>query len=272
MTREFSPILVASDASNESEEGKNSATVSNTSTQTSSVQKAINTIDEDHLPIHDMLELQLASFPLYKTHQDEHKLFSAENPEVNNIKERLFPHLTGLTLFGKDKIEYRSPTLYFISDEYLTNPPNEIQGAPSTIESNGSTPESTSSRPQSNFSITYLHLGDQLSGHRGIIHGGLLATLLDEITCRLAFLSFPSRRGVTANLNINYKKPTLVNNWICIKCQVIKKQGRKCWVKGEVFGVDEKTKELNEEDIRCWCEILIVEPRWVEELKNGEGN
>lgn len=37
------------------------------------------------------------------------------------------------------------------------------------------------------------------------MHGGALATVLDETFGRVAVRSFPAKTGVTANLNINYR-------------------------------------------------------------------
>ena len=82
--------------------------------------------------------------------------------------------------------------------------------------------------------IIVLHVGRSLCGHDGIIHGGLLATVLDESLGRnvsrrtpfasdqagltilslvlwkplQALLNIPSKIGVTATLNVQYKKPT----------------------------------------------------------------
>jgi acyl-coenzyme A thioesterase PaaI-like protein len=76
------------------------------------------------------------------------------------------------------------------------------------------------------------HLGKSLCGHEGIVHGGIVGTILDDslarnVSCleapearddgrinsesnnRLqAFLNLPSKTGVTASLNISYLKPT----------------------------------------------------------------
>jgi len=70
-----------------------------------------------------------------------------------------------------------------------------------------------------------VHVGRGLCGHDGIVHGGLIATLLDEALARTVSILFliyntlldvgiqatqnlPERVGVTANLNINYRAPT----------------------------------------------------------------
>jgi acyl-coenzyme A thioesterase PaaI-like protein len=78
-------------------------------------------------------------------------------------------------------------------------------------------------------SIVFLHVGKELCGHEGIIHGGLLSTILDESlgrTVRLTFsseffryliiefsatqaiMNLPDKIGVTATLTVNFKAPT----------------------------------------------------------------
>ncbi|KAI3404518.2 hypothetical protein KGF56_002710 [Candida oxycetoniae] len=205
----------------------------------------------------ETLEQQLSGFPIYKQYNKLYQEFIAQNKETLSIKERIAPNLTGSTLSGPEKIEYRSPTLYFISDTYFASQ-DEI-ALETALENNND--DDDANLNSANYSITFLYLGDKVSGHHGIVHGGLLATLLDEITCRLAFLNFPSKKGFTANLNIDYKKPTVVDSWVCIKCTTLKKQGRKCWVRGEVYVIDPDTESLAPSQERCVGKVLIIEPK-----------
>lgn len=198
----------------------------------------------------ETLEQQILAFPVYQHFIDSFQKFTSTNTKTLDVVERLYPNLTGATLSGPHKIAYRSQTLYFIDDYHFQF--NEI----------------TDPDDRDNYSITFLRLGDALSGHKGIVHGGLLATLLDELTCRVGFLNFESKRGVTANLNVNYKQPTKVDSWVCIKCTVFKKIGRKCWVKGDVYLIDETKKFLEDCELLTSCEVLIVEPKWVDQLKH----
>ncbi|EGW32910.1 uncharacterized protein SPAPADRAFT_60254 [Spathaspora passalidarum NRRL Y-27907] len=188
----------------------------------------------------------------YQHYFNRYNEFTSTHKSTLDIKERLFPNLTGDTLVGPDKINLRTPSLYFIQDSFLQQE-QDIEDS-----------------KNENFAITFFHLGNKLSGHNGIVHGGLLATLLDELTCRLAFLNFKSKRGVTANLNINYKQPTYTDNFVMIKCEIIKKQGRKCWVKGDVYKVDINDSNIEaSENLLTSCEVLVIEPKWVEKIQNG---
>ncbi|KAJ9627708.1 hypothetical protein H2203_002920 [Taxawa tesnikishii (nom. ined.)] len=82
------------------------------------------------------------------------------------------------------------------------------------------------------------HVGDALCGHPGIIHGGMLATLLDEGLARACFPALPNKVGVTASLTINYRKPCPANAYTVLRAETTKVEGRKAWVKGwiEVLG------------------------------------
>ncbi|KAG6884851.1 hypothetical protein C0993_007784 [Termitomyces sp. T159_Od127] len=60
-------------------------------------------------------------------------------------------------------------------------------------------------------SVIFIHVGRGLCGHDGIIHGGLLATLLDETLARTAIANLPEKVGVTALLTLNYRAPTRAN-------------------------------------------------------------
>ncbi|KAJ9381974.1 hypothetical protein DTO063F5_5939 [Paecilomyces variotii] len=53
--------------------------------------------------------------------------------------------------------------------------------------------------------INVVYFGGGLEGWPTVVHGGALATVLDETFGRVAVRSFPAKTGVTANLNINYR-------------------------------------------------------------------
>ena len=177
---------------------------------------------------------------------------------VNNqpiIQENIWPVLTGETLIGKDKINYRGDSMYIVDNKYLASSEN--------IEK--------LNREDNNRSYTFFHLGQKLSGHQKIIHGGLLATILDELTCRLAFQNTSSRSGVTANLNINYRQPCFVNTYVLIKCEIVRKIGRKCVAKGSVYKIDldDDLEVERSENLLTECECLVIEPKWVNDLKSN---
>jgi acyl-coenzyme A thioesterase PaaI-like protein len=106
--------------------------------------------------------------------------------------------------------------------------------------------------------ISIQHLGLALCGHPGIVHGGLLATLLDEGLARCCFPALPNKVGVTASLKIDYKRPCLAGQYVVLKAETIKVDGRKAWVKGRLETLPE---DGSEGVILVEAEALFIEPR-----------
>lgn len=82
--------------------------------------------------------------------------------------------------------------------------------------------------------ISIFHLGPELCGHPGFVHGGVLTVLFDEVFARTAMPYLPSKLGVTANLNIDYRAPAAPDSWYALKARVVGQEGRKAWVEGRL--------------------------------------
>lgn len=82
--------------------------------------------------------------------------------------------------------------------------------------------------------VTVMHLGHHLAGYPYTVHGGVIATILDEALARAAFLAFPSRTGVTANLTIRYKAPVRTDQFVTICTRVKEATDRKAIVVGTI--------------------------------------
>jgi len=111
-------------------------------------------------------------------------------------------------------------------------------------------------------SITLVHLGRSLCGHDGIIHGGLLATILDESLARTAFHHLSGNIGVTANLSINYRAPTQADQVVKITTKLEEVKGRKAVVSGRIE--DSSGKLLVD------AKGLFVEPKFAPFLKGSD--
>lgn len=83
-------------------------------------------------------------------------------------------------------------------------------------------------------SLIFVHVGRGLCGHEGIVHGGLLATLLDEGMGRTAINNLPGKIGFTASLSLNYRAPTKADQFIVLNTKLAALKGRKVWVDGIV--------------------------------------
>lgn len=69
-------------------------------------------------------------------------------------------------------------------------------------------------------------LGGNLDGHPGIVHGGILALLVDDVL-GFGFFSMRVSMAVTANLNMNYVAPVPANTEIIIDASLERQEGRK---------------------------------------------
>lgn len=106
--------------------------------------------------------------------------------------------------------------------------------------------------------VSIFHLGSDVSGHPGIVHGGLLATLLDEGLARCCFPALPNGVGVTANLNIDYRRPAMTETFAVLRAETVKVEGRKAWVEGRIETLPEDGKEP---EVLVEAKALFIEPR-----------
>ncbi|KAK9764867.1 hypothetical protein K7432_007292 [Basidiobolus ranarum] len=98
-----------------------------------------------------------------------------------------------------------------------------------------------------------VHLGSKLCGHKGIIHGGMIASLLDEALGRTIIPNLPGGVGFTANFSLNYRRPTFANHFVVVRAEVSKIEGRKGFVKGQV--------EDHKGNVLADSEALFIAPR-----------
>jgi 3'-phosphoadenosine 5'-phosphosulfate synthase len=106
--------------------------------------------------------------------------------------------------------------------------------------------------------VSISYLGTDLCGHSGIVHGGFLATILDESLARCCFAALPSKIGMTANLNINYRIPVPAGTFVVLRAKTTKVEGRKAWVEGRLEAlVPEGEKPVVFAD----ASALFIEPK-----------
>lgn len=116
--------------------------------------------------------------------------------------------------------------------------------------------------------VCLFYVGQHLSGHPGIVHGGFLATMLDEGLARCVFPVLPNKTAVTAQLNIAYKKPTMAGQFLVLMAQTTKHEGRKAWSTGGIWAMDDLTPEqafsenFNSPTPLVTAEALYIEPKY----------
>ncbi|KAF8268288.1 HotDog domain-containing protein [Lactarius quietus] len=106
-----------------------------------------------------------------------------------------------------------------------------------------------------------VHVGRGLCGHDGIVHGGLMATLLDEALARTATQNLPDKVGVTANLTVNYRAPTRADQFVVLRIRLLEAKGRKARVAGTVEDLDG--------NVLIEASGLFVQPRYAQFLNKS---
>ena len=119
-------------------------------------------------------------------------------------------------------------------------------------------PFSWAARDGSSY-VQISHVGTDLCGHVGIVHGGFLATMLDEGLARCCFPILPHQVGVTAKLEINYKAPAMADQFLVLRAKTTKVEGRKAWVEGHIETLPEE--EGKEPIILATASALYVSPK-----------
>ncbi|KAJ6020913.1 thioesterase family protein [Penicillium herquei] len=106
--------------------------------------------------------------------------------------------------------------------------------------------------------IMIIHLGNELCSHNGIVHGGLLATLLDETLVRCSSAAFEKKVAVTANLNIDFRNPAMANSYFVLTAEVSQLQGRKAWLNGRI---ETLPNQGDDSALIAEATALFIEPR-----------
>ena len=85
----------------------------------------------------------------------------------------------------------------------------------------------------------FLTLGPMLNGWRGICHGGIVMTIMDECLGQLAAINRqrglgPDAEQMTAYLNTTFLSPVRTGTTVMVKARITKREGRKQFVEGHM--------------------------------------
>jgi acyl-coenzyme A thioesterase PaaI-like protein len=190
------------------------------------------------------------------TDEETLTLFVPSSTEVAAIEDALFAHPLVVDLLQNPKYIASRPHLKIPEKLRAQNLTGGTLMGPDKI---AVPPLQFSTNDGSSF-VSFQYLGPALCGHPGIVHGGLLATLLDEGLARCCFPALPNKVAVTASLKIDYKAPCMAGQVVVLRAETTKVEGRKAWVKGWLEtladeGKGEKSVVLTE------GEALFIEPR-----------
>lgn len=115
-----------------------------------------------------------------------------------------------------------------------------------------------------------LHLGRELCGHPGFVHGGLLAVLFDEVFARCACPCLPQGIAVTANLNVDFRNPGYPDRLYVLQARTVEVEGRKAWVEGTLEMLPDHQHSGPADDdsaapvLVAEAKALFVEPKFAE--------
>ncbi len=90
--------------------------------------------------------------------------------------------------------------------------------------------------------VWLLHLAEPgINGHPKTAHGGVLASILDELTgmCAISHQPDQSIPLYTATLQTTYKAPVPVPSNVVCTSWITRKEGRKYWVRAQILNEDE---------------------------------
>ncbi|KAE9376796.1 adenylylsulfate kinase [Stipitochalara longipes BDJ] len=181
-------------------------------------------------------------------------MFTPEDDVSREIEEFIQNHPVSVAMRSKSEYSESRPHLKIPESQRSHNltggtllGPGRVVVPPFVWSENGG---------KSLVSISYL--GTDLCGHPGIIHGGLLATLLDEGLARCCFAALPNKVGMTANLNINYRSPAPAGAFVVLRAKTTKVDGRKAWVEGHI---ETLVAEGEKPVVLVEASALFIEPR-----------
>lgn len=112
--------------------------------------------------------------------------------------------------------------------------PGKLAFAPYMWLSTGKSEAQVGNADRASSVVSVFHIGQDLCGHPGFVHGGLLSVLFDEVFARCVSAAFPSGLGMTANLNVDFRKPALPDRIYVLRTKTVKVEGRKAWVEGRM--------------------------------------
>ena len=103
-------------------------------------------------------------------------------------------------------------------------------------------------------------IDDQYQGYPGIAHGGILATIMDELAGRSAMIGEEQPFRVTAKLEARYRKPVPTNQPLKLKGRLVEKRGRIAVTRAEIW--------LPDGSLGAEAEVTLVD--WPRELPTEE--
>lgn len=98
---------------------------------------------------------------------------------------------------------------------------------------------------------TRFKIREEFQGYPGISHGGILATILDEVVGRVAMINDHHRFMMTVNMKVQFRNPVPIDTPLCAQGKIVKLKGRLCKAHGQILLPDGK--------VGCEAELTLAD-------------
>lgn len=148
----------------------------------------------------------------------------------------------------------------FLAQETKSDIELPDQVSPGSLTGNGNlgskapVPTFSWSRDNGHSLVSIIYMGERLQGHPSIIHGGYIATLLDEALVRCCTNAL-GNLAVTASLTIHYKTAVRVRSYVLVTAKVAKLEGRRAYAEARIESLEEPRV------VHTLCSGLFVLPK-----------
>mmetsp|Transcript_14702 Transcript_14702/g.16752 ORF Transcript_14702/g.16752 Transcript_14702/m.16752 type:complete len:267 (-) Transcript_14702:351-1151(-) len=185
-------------------------------------------------------------------------------PERCEAKEHaIFGSLYGDTLLEKYEIWKRKPRQQQ-QIHNCNNYDNDDDDDDDNRNKNENNTIAADKNEKENVVIANIKFGNNLNGHIGIVHGGIISLLFDDI-CGFAFHAVGVVHAVTANLNVNFRQPVMANSEVCLSVQLdtTKTEGRKLYFNVQMTSNSSHNNNAlhdddNDNDVRVRPPLLLL--------------
>ncbi len=106
--------------------------------------------------------------------------------------------------------------------------------------------------PDNHCIYSIVTVPNHFQSYPGVVHGGIVATMLDEIAGRATLLSGDDNLMVTVKLEVKYRWPTPTNTSLKVVGRVLSMTEARAKVRGEI--------QLPDGTITAECEGLLARP------------
>ena len=192
------------------------------------------------------IDTQITNLPLVQSLR-QNPSYKESRPHLTMTPSLRQSHFVAGGLSGSGKVTI-APYMWISKPSRSSSAPTDADGKPG---------------PRTSNVTSVFHIGSHLCGHPGFVHGGLLGVMLDEVFSRCISASFPSGLGMTANLNIDYRKPAIPDRLYVLTAETVRVEGRKAYVEGKITMLLENETE-GEKVVVTEGKALFVEPKFAE--------